>query len=173
MTSVSLLSIGKQAVCRALHLLSETSAWIKHVDCPSAARSARRVQFARGSDGGFEQYAIKLMFNRDDYHLETALYVDEAVAPVLPELKYATDNASGNWRQDGYVFPPFMIMERGTSLFECAIQLLLQLRLRSANWAGHDVFLLPRCCSGHGLTRATCAALLLGCGTSTCELRPL
>lgn len=75
------------------------------------------MQFARGRDGGFEQYAVKLMFDRDDYALETSLYVDKAIAPVLPELKFATDNASANFRQDGYVFPPFMVRRRSMLQF--------------------------------------------------------
>ena len=67
------------------------------------------MQFARGRDGGFAQFAIKLFFDRNDYARETAHYVDKAIAPVLPELKFASDNASGSLQQDGYVFPPYMV----------------------------------------------------------------
>ena len=58
------------------------------------------MQFARGRDGGFAQFAIKLFFDRNDYARETAHYVDKAIAPVLPELKFASDNASGSLQQE-------------------------------------------------------------------------
>ena len=80
---------------------------------------AMYVQFARGRDGGFAQYAIKLLFDREDYEREIALYVDKSIAPVLPQLTFATDNASSSFHWNSYVFPPFLVMDRGTSLFEC------------------------------------------------------
>ena len=68
------------------------------------------MQFARGREGGFDQYAIKICFDRDDFERETALYMDSSVAPVLPELKFASENASCSFQHGGYVFPPFMVL---------------------------------------------------------------
>jgi hypothetical protein len=55
-------------------------------------------------------------------HLQEAeQYTRPQIARVLPELKRAEPNEDKAWKSPtGYVFPPFMIMERGSPLSECA-----------------------------------------------------
>jgi hypothetical protein len=79
------------------------------------------VQFARGANGGFEQRAIKLFTRSEDFAIEQRWYMNAAIHKTLPKLVGASDNADGSVRSiTGMPFPPFMILERGTSLAECA-----------------------------------------------------
>ena len=45
------------------------------------------------------------------------MYREPALVRIMPDLLYATDNATGRLQsQSGYVFPPFIVLERGTTL---------------------------------------------------------
>ena len=59
-------------------------------------------------------------FNRvQDYAIEDAMYRNTAIKPVLPDLFAAAPNGDGAVRaRSGYVFPPFLVMERGMTLAE-------------------------------------------------------
>ena len=59
-------------------------------------------------------------FNRvQDYAIEETMYRNERVKPVLPDLFAASPNGDGAVRaRSGYVFPPFLVMERGMTLAE-------------------------------------------------------
>ena len=58
-----------------------------------------------------------MFLEQDEFEEEVALYRDPALARIMPDLLYATDNASGAIRsQSGYAFPPFLVLERGTTL---------------------------------------------------------
>jgi hypothetical protein len=79
------------------------------------------VQFARSADGGYRQFAIKFFLKREDYLREEGLYRDAAIRRTLPDLVQANDNAKIKiLSRSGFPFPPFLVMERGTSLRECA-----------------------------------------------------
>jgi hypothetical protein len=93
------------------------------------------VQFARGREGGFDQYAIKFFFKAADFELEASMYADCAIARMLPSLKIASDNASSSICHGDYVFPPYMVFERGTRLFACASYAVLYCaQVSSALW---------------------------------------
>jgi hypothetical protein len=79
------------------------------------------LQFARGRDAGFMQYAIKFFFTTSDFHMETDLYRHPLIRETLPRLVYANENANGkHCSTSGFPFPPYMVLERGMSLAECA-----------------------------------------------------
>jgi hypothetical protein len=83
------------------------------------------MQFARGHTGGFQQFAIKFCLDRKDYELEEALYAQpdlRQVLPVLIDARHQSDPSSSVTAKSkhGYVFPPFLVLERGMALSECA-----------------------------------------------------
>ena len=46
-----------------------------------------------------------------------ALYKEPALSRIMPELLYATANSDGAVNnRSGYAFPPFLVIERGTTL---------------------------------------------------------
>ena len=84
------------------------------------------MQFARGRDGGFMQYAIKFFSDAEDFRLQARHYENPLVRETLPQLYQADANADGGLQtESGYQFPPFMVFERGASLAECDPRLLL------------------------------------------------
>jgi hypothetical protein len=89
--------------------------------CCCTRHQLNAAQFARGSDGGYDQYAIKFFLRQEDFEREVSLYQDPTLRPTLPELIYASDNAAGTVCSiNGMPFAPFMVVERGSSLIECA-----------------------------------------------------
>jgi hypothetical protein len=77
------------------------------------------VAFARGAGRGFRQYAIKFFTRMADYVLEVRLFKSEIVAEALPALIEHDDNLDGTvCSSDGFEFPPFVVMDRGTPLSE-------------------------------------------------------
>jgi serine/threonine protein kinase len=55
----------------------------------------------------------------EDYHNEHRLYTLSTIKPTLPPLFAASDNADGSARaSNGYLFPPYLAMERGVTLAE-------------------------------------------------------
>ena len=78
-----------------------------------------RLQFARGSDGGYAQYAIKFFSREEDFEKEVCLYKQPMLRCTLPDLICASSNADGTVRSlSGVPFGPFMVLERGSSLTE-------------------------------------------------------
>ena len=69
------------------------------------------------------QFALKhaqhcrLYLDRIEFEEEVALYRKPELASVMPDLLQAHDNAAGAVRsRSGYAFPPFLVLERGTTL---------------------------------------------------------
>ena len=55
--------------------------------------------------------------NRDEFEEEAALYRTPALASIMPDLLQVADNADGTvCSRSGYTFPPFLVLERGTTL---------------------------------------------------------
>ena len=98
---------------------------------------------ARSVNGAFYQYAIKFCYRRSDYETEAALYAHPTIRHTLPPLIQASDNANGAVvSPSGYVYSPFIVMERGATLTECAPCLVLLWLLPcspcAVNWrSGH------------------------------------
>ena len=83
------------------------------------------AQFARSADGGYAQYAIKFFFGLNDYEREKRLYCDDAIRSTLPQLLQASDNVSAALvSKSGYPWPPFLVLERGTSMRDVRVSLL-------------------------------------------------
>lgn len=58
-----------------------------------------------------------MYLNRNEFEEEVALYRTPALASIMPDLLHASDNATGAVRsRSGYHFPPFLVLERGTTL---------------------------------------------------------
>ena len=58
-----------------------------------------------------------------EYQAELQLYQEPVLRQILPKLLDATDNASGDVRsRSGFVFPPFLVLERGMTLQHWAEQ---------------------------------------------------
>jgi serine/threonine protein kinase len=54
---------------------------------------------------------------RSEFDQKVALYNDPVLRSTLPDLLRADDNASGvTQSKSGYVFPPWLVLERGTTL---------------------------------------------------------
>ena len=54
---------------------------------------------------------------REDFEEEVALYRNPALSSIMPDLLHADDNTSCSiLSRSGYVFPPFLVTERGTTL---------------------------------------------------------
>ena len=52
-----------------------------------------------------------------DFEEEVALYREPALARIMPDLLHADHNASrAVCSRSGYIFPPFLVIERGTTL---------------------------------------------------------
>ena len=52
-----------------------------------------------------------------EFEQEVSVYQDPVLSKALPSLIHATDNRNGAARsRSGFVFPPFFVMERGTTL---------------------------------------------------------
>ena len=69
------------------------------------------------ASGGFHQYAVKFFLHRDHFATEAALYAQKAIAAVMPPVVQACSNESERIRGCGdFVFPGFIVMERGVPL---------------------------------------------------------
>lgn len=65
------------------------------------------------------QAAIKFYLDRDAFERERILYTEPDLRSIMPATLTVEDNASGKCCTPyGYVFPPFVIIERGESLDE-------------------------------------------------------
>lgn len=68
------------------------------------------------------QVAFKIcrfFFDRSDFEKEVALYRDQSLPATLPAMLHATTNDDRTVRSiRGYVFPPFLVLERGMTLHE-------------------------------------------------------
>ena len=93
------------------------------------------------------QYAIKFFLQPEDFAVEERLYWNSLIRHTLPELIHSSDNAAGSVRsRSGVPFPPFMVMERGSTLAECACLLhACYVGTRSVKEHGHalDLVLQP------------------------------
>ena len=59
----------------------------------------------------------RLFYSRAEFEEEVALYRDPALACIMPDLLHADNNNAGTVRsRSGYAFPPFLVIERGTTL---------------------------------------------------------
>ena len=55
--------------------------------------------------------------SKADFELESGLYDDQALRQTLPACLGAAENEDGRTRcSNGFVFPPYLIMDRGTPL---------------------------------------------------------
>jgi hypothetical protein len=63
-------------------------------------------------------FAARRFFNaRGDFEAEVAMYTHPVLRETLPSLLYAYSNADGSLRsRSGFVFPPFLVLERGVTL---------------------------------------------------------
>jgi hypothetical protein len=67
------------------------------------------------------QAAIKFYLQRAAFDAEKELYMDTQLKKMMPATLAIEENIKGDWRTPyGYVFPPFVIIERGQSLDEWA-----------------------------------------------------
>ena len=83
-------------------------------------------QFARSRGYGFKQFAIKFFMQPADSDIETQHYRNALVRECLPQLFHAQANSDSALKSASDVsFPLFMVLERGTSLAECASCCLL------------------------------------------------
>jgi hypothetical protein len=74
------------------------------------------VQRARGKDDGLE-YAIKFFTSRHAYERERSMYADRDLRDALPPVTDIRPNEDGAVTAvDGWVFPPFIVTDRGESL---------------------------------------------------------
>ena len=74
------------------------------------------VQRARGKTDGLE-YAIKFFTSRAAYERERSMYADRDLRAALPPVTEIRSNEDGEVvAEDGWVFPPFIITDRGESL---------------------------------------------------------
>ena len=65
------------------------------------------------------QAAIKFYLDRRGFERERELYTESQLRAMMPATLAVEDNASGDCKTPyGYVFPPFVIIERGESLDE-------------------------------------------------------
>ena len=65
------------------------------------------------------QAAIKFYLDRKGFESERELYTESELKAMMPATLAVEDNASGDCKTPyGYVFPPFVIIERGESLDE-------------------------------------------------------
>jgi hypothetical protein len=90
-----------------------------------AGRHEKSLQFARGRIGGFQSCVIKFCVDRKDFELEEALYAQPDLHPALPALiesgpQSDTSSSAIIKSKNGFVFPPFLVLERGMGLCECA-----------------------------------------------------
>ena len=61
--------------------------------------------------------SCRFFFKAHEFHAEAKLYRDPVLRQVLPELRTASDNANGAVRsRSGFVFPPYLVSERGITL---------------------------------------------------------
>jgi hypothetical protein len=59
----------------------------------------------------------RFFFDKQDFEDEADVYRNTALSATLPKVLYATANAHGQAHSyRGYVFPPFMVLERGMTL---------------------------------------------------------
>lgn len=63
--------------------------------------------------------------DRKDFELEEALYAQPDLHPALPVLidsgpQSDTSSSTIIKSKNGFIFPPFLVLERGMSLSECA-----------------------------------------------------
>ena len=81
------------------------------------------VQLARDLRGSIMQYAIKVFCDRGAFDDEIAQYRDPLLQRVLPQMHFASDNADASARsQRGFVFPPYIVLERGVVLADWMMQ---------------------------------------------------
>lgn len=74
------------------------------------------VQRARGKTDGLE-YAIKFFTSRAAYERERSMYADRDLRAALPPVTEIRSNEDAEVvADDGWVFPPFIITDRGESL---------------------------------------------------------
>lgn len=65
------------------------------------------------------QAAIKFYLHREAFQRERALYTEPQLRSIMPATLTVEDNASSMYCTPyGYIFPPFVIIERGQSLDE-------------------------------------------------------
>ena len=77
------------------------------------------MRWYRGVD--IPLHARRFFHIAQEFEEEVALYQDPVLRAVLPAILHASDNANGAERsQSGYVFPPFMVLERGVTMREWA-----------------------------------------------------
>jgi hypothetical protein len=77
-----------------------------------------RIQFV--ADAALASpFAVKFFFNAEAFERERALYNDSVLRGMMPATHEICDNADGRHTgAGGYVFPPFIVIERGEPLDE-------------------------------------------------------
>ena len=91
------------------------------------------LQFARGGDGGFAQYAIKFFFQLKDFDREVQMYAKPGIQQVLPKMVQRAEQGSVT-SIDGVPLPPFIVMERGSTLSECATCHACMIDMQNGRW---------------------------------------
>ena len=80
------------------------------------------VQFARDAStgaGDLSLYAVKFFRSEQHFANEEACYQHPRLQHVLPPLQMSCANSSNDvCSEDGYVYPPFLVMERGVTASE-------------------------------------------------------
>jgi hypothetical protein len=118
------IGAGRSQLTSAIHnsILSQNRFAGKYMLIDEKVMGAQAlVQFAHSASHDFFQYAIKFFNDLDVFDSEAALYAHPQIKQTLPPLTLACDNRDGAVRSpNGFVYPPFLIMERGCTLTECA-----------------------------------------------------
>jgi hypothetical protein len=101
------------------------------------------------------QYAIKFFTKKEDFETEAAFYRLPEIAAMMPPLSQICDNSDQSvCSPGGYVYPPFIIVERGITLSAVRTPLLQrQRKQRRCHGA---------CAEATDLGKATLSSFLFG-----------
>jgi hypothetical protein len=85
----------------------------------AASHVRKLVLDACSANGGYHQVVVKFFLRPADFHVEQALYATKAISKLLPPMTHACSNRDGAVRAvNGFVFPPWIVTERGSTLSE-------------------------------------------------------
>lgn len=89
-----------------------------HAIAPTVLQALLDGKEWEGARPGTDALAVsRFFYDTEEFGAEVALYQDPVLREVLPKIIHASENLSGAERsRSGYVFPPFMVLERGITL---------------------------------------------------------
>ena len=70
-----------------------------------------------------ETQPCRFFFKPEEFEEELALYSDPVLSKALPTVRFSSDNRDCSARsRSGFVFPPFIVLERGVTLAKWAAE---------------------------------------------------